>query len=649
MVLELSIVRVFKSGGDVAGSGFLVSNKYILTCAHVVAYCLATPKKTANIIMRQKEMPDQIIEVNFPVIVEGKIGEKLETKVTFWRPLNDEKNIQDIAVLKLINPDLLPERAQPINLIQIGNQSLKENEFEALGFPKKGSDGEWATGKLMGPRGRGLIQIEGTKQTGLRLESGFSGTAIWDKNLQGVVGMAVQADQERPEAKVAFMIPTDLLLQVGDLAKVCKIDGRIQGAIAILENYFQNHTTEISCAYYLSLPENSIPLSSGKSLYEFPGSLNEMIQNLDDRTKENYSLLERFICFLLLHLEDLKKPSELCQKLTEWLEKYSQNIEDLKAVLRKEKAIIDQEKYDMKEPEACLLVAAIEKSNNSFVVRAWLIEDIQNYTHNNSNSSHSLINEEEILINKEGIITSNKTISELKKSKNLTELLQSLWADVASFCVCDKKSKLEKIHLKKIAISLPYKLIDRHIKPVDQYLSDPNVPEFCQTLLGIECEVTLRFSERIRSSDRHSKTLERKWRSLTSRKRQPVIEIFHPSGISDTKKFFKQIRSENVVAVRLTEVLPPEKQESIMTTIYHAGIPVVLWMRPEAENLDCGRELTNICNACNYWSDLPKAIKQKRSEAWEQELDTHIGNHLSLLWDDPNIVPPVTKLEMLES
>lgn len=643
MVLELSIVRIFKSGGGVAGSGFLVSNEYILTCAHVVAYCLDTPKKTAHIIMRQKEIPDEIIEVNFPIFEKGKIGEKLETKVTFWRPLNDQKNIQDIAVLKLINSDLLPEDAKPINLIQIGNQSLKENEFEALGFPKKGSDGEWATGKLMGPIGRGLIQLEGTKQTGLRLESGFSGTAIWDKNLQGVVGMAVKADQERPEAKVAFMIPTDLILQVGDLATVCRVDGRIQGAIAILENYFEDYTTEIRYAYNLSLPEISIPLSSGKSLDEYPGSLNEMIQNLDDRTKENYSLLERFICFLLLHLEDLKKPSELCQKLTEWLEKYSQNIEDLKAVLRKEKALKNQENFQIKQPEPYLLVAAIEKSKG-FILKAWLIENPQNYTPENPQGFHSFIDEENVLMNAKGTIVSNKNTSEFNQAKNLTELLQFFWADV---------SERYDFNLEKIAIFLPYKLIDRDIKPVDQYISDPNIPEYFQTLLGEQCEITLRFSERLRLSGNSNAELNKfnqKWRSLTSRQGARVIDIFHPSATSgNRKKFFRQIFADDVAAVRLTEVLQPEKRESVMEAFYYAGIPVALWMRPEAENIDCAEELQNICNACNSLSNLPKAIKAKRSEAWEQDIDRHIGNHLSLLWEDPDIVPPVNELRMLES
>ena len=644
MVLELSIVRVFKSGGGVAGSGFFVSNEYILTCAHVVAYCLTSSPENAKKIMRQKEIPDEIIQVNFPIFEKGKIGKKLETKVTFWRPLNDQENIQDIAVLKLINPDLLPEGAKPINLIQIGNQSLWGNKFKAFGFPEKGIKGEWASGKLMGPIGQGLIQLEGTRQTGLRLEKGFSGTAIWDEKLQGVVGMAVQEDHKRPEAKVAFMIPTDLLLQVGDLATVCRVDGRIQGAIAILENYFEDYPTEIRYAYYLSLPENSIPLSSGKSLDEFPKSLSEMIQNLDNSMKGNHSLLERFICFLLLHLEDLKILSELCQKLTEWLEKYSQNTENLKVALKEEEARKNQEKFDVKQPEPCLLVAAIEKSK-SFILKAWLIENPQNYTPENPQGFHPFIDAENVLMNKKGTIVSNKDPSKFNQAKNLTELLQFFWAYVPSFC---------GYNLKKISIFLPYKLIGRDIKPVDQYVSDPNIPEYFQTLLGEQCEITLRFSERLRLPEKYDPYLgkfESKSRSLTSRKGIKATKIFHPSGISNMRRFFQQINPDDVVAVRLTEVLQPEKRESVMEAFYYAGIPMALWVRPgEAENIDsCEEALRNICNACNCWSNLPKAIKAKRCESLQEDLDTNIGNHLSLLWDDPNIVPPVKELRMLES
>lgn len=487
--------------------------------------------------------------------------------------------------------------------------------------------------------GQGRIQVEGITETGLRLEEGFSGTAIWDEKLQGVVGMAVKADQERTEAKVAFLTPTDLLLEVGDLANVCEVDGRIQQAIAVLQDYFLDYRDEIRCAYYESLPENSIPLSSGKSLYEFPESLREIIQNLDNRMKENYSLLERFICFLLLHLQDLDILPQLCHKLKEWLENYSQNHQGLMGAFRKEKAIKNQQKSNSKQQEPCLLVAAIERSSR-FFVKAWLIKDARNYTPENAQGCYPLIDEEDILMNERGTIISQKTTSESKKPKNLTELLQSFWADVPSRC---------DSNLNKISMFLPYKLIDRDIKPVDRYFSDENVPEQFQTLLGTECEVTVRFSERLKLSQKSNPYVgkfEEKWRSLTNRQGEKAAKIFHPSGISNIKRVFKQINPDNVVAVRLTEVLQAEKRESIMEAFYYAGIPVALWMRPEAESLECCEALEDVCNTCNCWSKLPRAIKTKRYEAWDKEDDKDIGNYLSLLWDDPNLVPPAQQLRM---
>ncbi|MGF1494400.1 MAG: trypsin-like peptidase domain-containing protein [Microcoleaceae cyanobacterium] len=397
--LELAVVRVFKStqesGGGIAGSGFLVSPQYILTCAHVVAYAL-------EISTQQEEAPTQIIELDFPVL---ELGQKLKAKVKFWAKRKTIEIVQDIAVLELLEPALLPEQAKPIKLIPLGNQDFEHHEFKALGFPRKGGNGEWARGELVGRVGKGRIQVEGMTETGLRLEEGFSGTAIWDENLQGVVGMAVTADQERPTAKVAFMTPTDVLLQVGDLAQVCQVDGRVQQAIALLQSYFEFFSKEIRYAYHQALPENSIPLESGKSLRDFPDSLIEMIQNL-----ENYSLLERFLGFLLLHLQDLNCLPDLRSEIEAWLKRYLQDYQISLTTLRKEKALKQQQQLDAGEPEPCILLGVFEKSD-SFVVRAWLIKNTRTYTPEIPEGCHSLIPDENVVINDKGNLIKQKIVS----------------------------------------------------------------------------------------------------------------------------------------------------------------------------------------------------------------------------------------------
>ena len=46
--LKPCIIRIRRPTGEVAGAGFLVGEKYILTCAHVVAEALGLAQDHAN-------------------------------------------------------------------------------------------------------------------------------------------------------------------------------------------------------------------------------------------------------------------------------------------------------------------------------------------------------------------------------------------------------------------------------------------------------------------------------------------------------------------------------------------------------------------------------------------------------------------------
>ena len=55
------------------------------------------------------------------------------------------------------------------------------------------------------------MQIEVLPSCAYRIESGFSGSPVWDEQLDGIVGMTVAIDPLRPEVRVAFMTPTTQL------------------------------------------------------------------------------------------------------------------------------------------------------------------------------------------------------------------------------------------------------------------------------------------------------------------------------------------------------------------------------------------------------------------------------------------------------
>ncbi|MFM6405864.1 MAG: serine protease, partial [Microcystis sp.] len=96
--IELSIVRIYKLRENkndeiiIVGAGFLVSEDYIITCAHVVNQSIGenvTSTKT----------PTEIIECDFPLISPVT---SLETTVEMWKPVEFESDDpQDIAVLKI--------------------------------------------------------------------------------------------------------------------------------------------------------------------------------------------------------------------------------------------------------------------------------------------------------------------------------------------------------------------------------------------------------------------------------------------------------------------------------------------------------------------------------------------------------------------
>ncbi|MBE9036092.1 nSTAND1 domain-containing NTPase [aff. Roholtiella sp. LEGE 12411] len=193
---ELSVVRIYSNSGKVIGAGFL-SQKYILTCAHVIADALGLPRKTT-------QMPDAEITVDFPLVAAKQL---LKAKVVFWLPVNPNVEVEDIAGLELAHFPRNQAQAPLITSDDWGGHPLR-----VLGFPAGQPDGVWATGVLRGRTAKGWVQLEDVKQPGYRLEPGFSGAPIWDDELQGIAGIAVAVDINRPEAKVGFMIPTQVLV-----------------------------------------------------------------------------------------------------------------------------------------------------------------------------------------------------------------------------------------------------------------------------------------------------------------------------------------------------------------------------------------------------------------------------------------------------
>ncbi|OLT58178.1 S1 family peptidase [Moorena bouillonii] len=196
---KTSIVRIYHSNGAVVGAGFLVSNGYLLTCAHVITEAL-------GILQTTQEAPTEPIHLDFPLIAPGQ---KLTASVVFWKPVSETEVIEDIAGLRLNSK--LPDSAQPVQLVTA--QNLWNHSIRVFGFPKRHDNGVWASAVLRDKNAKGWLQIEDIKVPGYQVEPGFSGAPVWDEELAGVVGMAVAADKRRENVKAGFLVPTQVLNQ----------------------------------------------------------------------------------------------------------------------------------------------------------------------------------------------------------------------------------------------------------------------------------------------------------------------------------------------------------------------------------------------------------------------------------------------------
>lgn len=199
-----AIVCFTKSTSEIVGTGFLVSPKHILTCAHVVNAAL---DKGINSF----EKPQETIPINFP-FVAGLASEIIEAKVVLWLETDEElaqedkiAGAYDIAGLELPTPI---KNTQPVKLLT--QTDLYNHAFQTCGFPNNFKNGIWVDGRLMEYQANGWLQMEGNHLASYFIKGGFSGAPVYDRDLKGVVGMVAAAFGNN--IRVAQMIPNTVLL-----------------------------------------------------------------------------------------------------------------------------------------------------------------------------------------------------------------------------------------------------------------------------------------------------------------------------------------------------------------------------------------------------------------------------------------------------
>ncbi|MFG1901394.1 trypsin-like serine peptidase [Micromonospora carbonacea] len=193
------VVRIRGGNGVILGSGTLLGDRHVLTCAHVVdrAVGRATAGATPPADRVQVEL------VRLPRLSARSAG----VVTGGWVPAGKEGQ-GDIALLELSDP--VPGRPGA----ELRRLPLWEKHVYAFGFPKEFRDGETVHAVLhggTGPANEWMQMDPSPASPGLRVRSGFSGAAAVDNETGYVVGMVVSY-YSGPASGRSFMIPVETLL-----------------------------------------------------------------------------------------------------------------------------------------------------------------------------------------------------------------------------------------------------------------------------------------------------------------------------------------------------------------------------------------------------------------------------------------------------
>jgi hypothetical protein len=587
---EAAIARIHHQNGDIAGAGFLVSDHYVLTCAHVVASVLNIPDNTQDI-------PGDILELDFPLdaVQREVIAKKLKAKVIVWFPEGSSPTSEDVAILQLLEAPPYP--IQPVEF-QVVSDFQNNHLFKLFGFPAGHPNGLWAQARSSGGLGNGWVQMEDDKTQGVSVEPGFSGTPIWDTSTHGVVGMTVARDKSRLEAKIAFMMPKKSLfpvlraLDVHTLRELLGATGQDQTVI--------KRAYRICCS-------GKLPQSASTDI---PSILTEL-RDMPEGSTGSSAVLQFAACLVI----DQEVQSSVRENLRQWIKTKAENVEGLLEWATQQLA----EWNSRRLPTESHLLVKVQPSPQKvdyYFVEAWLIPDLGCYDPKSGAGSDKL---------------------SVPENEELAIPLEALPARLKHFLSESRAYELTDL---AIDVFLPLKLLSH---PVDTCSLQDELG--FSVLLGSEHRVLVRSYERLAHNYAYKGAWKAKWERLQSIQSLAcdILQSLNPNQTLNQQ--VPSLSRPEVIGLHL--ITPPQTGTgSELALIQRTGIPIALWLRRSLTGSDCQTEINQLLGCCIH--QLPNQVKEKRQEAFQQvEVPQNadndpIGHHLSLLWEDVNRVPPDT-------
>lgn len=588
----------YKNNNDIAGTGFLIAERYLLTCAHVVKEAL----------FARENIEGSFLDVTFFDTIQPK-----QAEVIFY-DLDELNYGRDTALL------YLPEASQlvvsPLSVCTL--QKVDGTTLKIFGYPGNDAAGRNLTAITTGEVDGGWIQVEDTKVPGLSIEAGLSGSPVWGKAEQAIVGMVVARHEGQDQAKVGFIISSQKL-QAAQKAIRC------HSLLALLEPYKETFSEQITTAYKVCRPDTW--------LAPFQSQLEQQLKDLIQMSENK--LVEFTACLW-------NQPGTECLQadLLAWVERYKNDSINFSELLLKMKE--QQEKVApgaLQTFEPCLLISVQADRNTQkepYQINAWVVPNTRRYnsaTREGYNPATGEGADSLKIAALEDYMGASDDSIDLESGIGY-EHLPILLADYLEQ-VADRGISLEDL---TIEFFLPMSLLNQ---PIEQ-CSVPAKYGF-PTPLGVDedcAHVVVRSQERLEFA-RGRQAWETKWNRLQDESHTAAIDAFLDGDELSPRALQKPLKS--ALGLRLTKKLPKAEGQGEIGVLLATGTPAAIWLRSHACGL-ADQLHDEILDGCLTQVPTKVCSLRRNTSALDEEADpkssTELGHHLSFLWEDFYRVPP---------
>lgn len=521
--------------------------------------------------------PQETIFLDFHILATGK---PIEAKIVDWLPYSLEKD--DVAALKLLAP--VPDLALPISLVEVLRSEVENEQHSVYGFADSiGGRSDAYRPKTSVAGGRFQLCKFGDPNDET-IDSGFSGAPVWNEQRKCTIGMVATASVNEQEQPKAYAIPTQILQPV--LKKISAL-------------YLQDVLTEI-----VNDPNSEGKKHRLKSNIEAAlrycdpnGSDRERLDRLVDLSTDRAPAIDweiegNLVRFAMVLAQMEGTPPHAYEQLKQWVNGYARF--DFPTLLDRITLELKQQQIPVSSQCQHLMVAVYPvETTQEWRVSLWAIADRETY---NPNNPPPPLTQERILL-----------LEELPKF--LRDLI---------------RQKLRKHPIPTIHLYLPRTLFNTDLEVLQ-----------CNQLritLGSDYPVVIRTNLKTHPIGRWIyDDWDDKWKQIELAFEHQSCQEIQPIDCSLLgMDLLEELRQRNAAILDkchsvsdLFELFSPE-----------TALPIALWVRePGFES-----EIPTLLNG--KVQDLPDRIWQERRTAARCPTETMLGDRLSLVWEDPKIVPP---------